>query len=240
MSLATLKKKSAAIQTPHCGRKGFSLNGALRPQGYIGQTSLSRTLPRSLSGPYGGLRGYGGNGNLNDLKGPGIVSGLQDFNDDTVIKPSVGNTLSMIHTKYLGLLTHGTQKPPCILDPTSPDYCGQLINETSGDHTSALAAKALQCTVETSRDSATAITVNDPFLLQITRPKYTNYNAIRNSCPSQKLEINTNGNNGNYFQSYEDYLNNYRSSCNTSKIIASQTCQVPLPSLTKPKKDIYS
>jgi hypothetical protein len=125
MSLATLKKKTKAIfNNPHIGDKygdyskmsavrmnsynnqngnisaGFSLNGTHRSQGYIGQTMLSRHLPRTLM--KGNVaKGHGGccgayptnNGNI-------IQSGVNYQNDPTVVKSSVLNTSGFFHTNY--------------------------------------------------------------------------------------------------------------------------------------------
>ena len=45
MSLATLKKKTEAkYKNLSVGLPQFSINGSLRNQGYVGQTSLSRSL----------------------------------------------------------------------------------------------------------------------------------------------------------------------------------------------------
>lgn len=43
MSLATLKRKTASKYNNNSVNKVFSINGTHRNQGYIGQTSLSRT-----------------------------------------------------------------------------------------------------------------------------------------------------------------------------------------------------
>ena len=49
MSLATLKKKTQAkYKNNSVNKSTFSLNGTTRNQGYVGQTSLSRTFVRSL------------------------------------------------------------------------------------------------------------------------------------------------------------------------------------------------
>ena len=61
MSIVALKKKTAAkynnmsVNT----KEGFSLNGTRRLQGYVGQTSLSRSLPRTLMRGTT-IRGHGG------------------------------------------------------------------------------------------------------------------------------------------------------------------------------------
>ena len=231
------------IQSPHnSGTHGFSLNGCLRSQGYVGQTSLSRTLPRSLSGPhYNGLRGYGGAGNLNVMQSAGIVSGLQDYNDNNVVKTSVGNTKSLIRTKYMGLLNRGNEKPQCILlDPLIPTSCGQWVDETSGEHTKKLKV-AETANVSRSPEPNTPPIVLDPFLLRITRPTYTNYNAITKSPTCVTQTVHPVGGVGvSYYRSYDEYLDIYRSSCNISKFKKGQINNAPMPSITKPKKDIYA
>ena len=61
MSIATLKRKTQAkynnmsVGNTH----GFSINGTHRNQGYVGQTSLSRSLPRTLM-KGNAVRGHGG------------------------------------------------------------------------------------------------------------------------------------------------------------------------------------
>jgi len=89
MSVATLKRKT---QTQYNNmsvgsKKGFSLNGALRSQGYVGQTMLSRSLPRTLMN---GItpRGHGGCCGKYPIT-PIIQSAVTSLNDPTVIKPSV-------------------------------------------------------------------------------------------------------------------------------------------------------
>ncbi len=59
MSLATLKKKTAhKYKNNSVSQSQFSLNGTTRNQGYIGQTSLSRTIIKT---PMKGVsvRGHG-------------------------------------------------------------------------------------------------------------------------------------------------------------------------------------
>jgi hypothetical protein len=63
MSIATLKRKTQAQYNNSVGVANFSLNGTLRSQGYVGQTSLSRSLPRTpMNGAF--PRGYGGDYNM--------------------------------------------------------------------------------------------------------------------------------------------------------------------------------
>lgn len=95
MSIATLKKKTyAKYNNVSVGVPNFSINGTLRNQGYVGQTSLSRSLPRTL---YNGIypRGHGGCcGKF--VIGQTVQSGIMPLNDPKVIKSSVINTKGTI------------------------------------------------------------------------------------------------------------------------------------------------
>ena len=230
MSLATLKKKSHVICSSHSDKTGFSLNGCLRPQGYIGQTSLSRTLPRTLAGRTGELRGYGGR-NVNNLNPESITSGLVDYNDNTVVKPSVKNTFSMIRTKHMGLLNHGNEKPPCsLIDTPASHSCSTRVDDTSGEHTRNIRLKLFQSLqkqkqLDTSSSSSSPPII-DPFLKKITKPHYMNYKskAEQNNCPNDASNLLKN----TYFDSYEKYLQHQISECNFSKIIKISTCKAPI------------
>lgn len=101
MSIATLKRKT---QTKYNNmsvdsKTGFSLNGTLRNQGYVGQTSLSRSLPKTMM--KGNVkRGHGGcSGTYNNA--PIVQSAVTSLNDPNVIKKSVVNTHGMIESKYM-------------------------------------------------------------------------------------------------------------------------------------------
>jgi hypothetical protein len=100
MSIVALKRKAAA--TIHSslanGQKSFSLNGTHRNQGYVGQTSLSRSLPRTLMRGIG-YRGSGGCCGKFPI-GPRITSSIFSTEDPSVVKSSVVNTEGLIHTKY--------------------------------------------------------------------------------------------------------------------------------------------
>ena len=99
MSIATLKKKTnQKYNSMSVGRKGFSINGTHRSQGFVGQTMLSRSLPGTkMRGPT--LRGYGGNNGQYHTTS-NIVSGINYQNDPSFIKSSVLNTTGMIMTAY--------------------------------------------------------------------------------------------------------------------------------------------
>lgn len=103
MSIATLKRKTLAqhyhITNPALrSPNGFSLNGTHRSQGYIGQTSLSRSLPRTpMKGNtpkgHGGCCGKYPQGNI-------IQSAVSSLEDTSIVKKSSLNTRGLIDTKY--------------------------------------------------------------------------------------------------------------------------------------------
>jgi hypothetical protein len=99
MSIATLKRKTQTqYNNMSVGEKNFSLNGTHRNQGFIGQTMLSRSLPRSLMNG-NTLRGHGGCCGTYRIM-PNILSTVKTTEDSTVLKPSVMNNAGMLDTKY--------------------------------------------------------------------------------------------------------------------------------------------
>jgi len=99
MSLATFKKKTQSkYNNSSVGVSQFSLNGGHRNQGYIGQTSLSRSLSRTIAkGPY--VKGYGGQTLLN-TQSSSILSAVTSPENASVIKPSVLSSFGVLATKY--------------------------------------------------------------------------------------------------------------------------------------------
>ncbi len=100
MSIATLKKKTRTqYNNMSVGSKhGFSLNGTHRSQGYVGQTSLSRSLPTtSMKGNV--AKGYGGCCGKYAIK-PIIQSAVVSLNNPKIVKSSVLGTSGMISTHY--------------------------------------------------------------------------------------------------------------------------------------------
>jgi hypothetical protein len=103
MSIVTLKRKTLAqnyhITNPALrSPDGFSLNGTHRSQGYIGQTSLSRSLPRTpmkgnVAKGHGGCCGQYYQGNI-------IQSAVTSLEDIGAVKKSSINTRGLIDTKY--------------------------------------------------------------------------------------------------------------------------------------------
>jgi hypothetical protein len=100
MSIVTLKHKTDVMyKNMSVGSKsGFSLNGTHRNQGYIGQTMLSRSLPRTLM-KGNEIKGHGGC--CGKYPKHGIVqSAVTSLNDPTVVKTSVQNNNGMLRTHY--------------------------------------------------------------------------------------------------------------------------------------------
>ena len=135
MSIATLKRKTQtqynnmSVNSKH----GFSINGTTRNQGYIVQTTLSRSLPRTLMRD-GVPRGHGGCcGTF--IKHPIITSAVTSLNDQNIVKPSTINTLGMIENKYKKSLYH---------DPTVKPDNNQNIN-TQNQYVKNLAKKTIEC-----------------------------------------------------------------------------------------------
>jgi hypothetical protein len=99
MYIATLKKKTQAKYFDHSvGTQGFSLNGTYRNQGYVGQTMLSRSLPRT---PMNGNIPCGSGGCCGKYNiTPIVQSAVISQEDSTVVKSSVVGTYGMMSTKY--------------------------------------------------------------------------------------------------------------------------------------------
>lgn len=98
MSIATLKKKTnAKYNNVSVNVPQFSINGGYRNQGWVGQTSLSRSLIKT---PYRGATPRG-NGGCCDSYNVSIVKPLQPCtNNNAVIKKSSVGTDGMLDMKY--------------------------------------------------------------------------------------------------------------------------------------------
>jgi hypothetical protein len=99
MSIATLKRKTQAkYNNSSVGATNFSLNGTLRNQGYVGQTSLSRSLPRTLMNG-NTPRGHGGCCGTYQMHSI-IQSAVTSLNDPNVIKNTVLSTRGLLDEKF--------------------------------------------------------------------------------------------------------------------------------------------
>ena len=143
MSIATLKRKTFAKynnSSVNTG-EGFSLNGTHRNQGYVGQTSLSRSLPRT---PMKGnvLRGRGGCCGTYNIR-PVIQSGVTSTEDNRFIKSSV--------LSNKGMLQRRLSCNPC--NVVKPD--SGLNANTQGELISRKQKECLLCDIDNNGSSCT-------------------------------------------------------------------------------------
>ena len=100
MSIATLKKKTQSqYNNVSVGYRQFSLNGTHRSPGWVGQTTLSRSLPRTL---FRGATARGHGGCCGTYRKTNVQSNIVccNLNDNNVVKSSVLNTNGMLMTHY--------------------------------------------------------------------------------------------------------------------------------------------
>ena len=124
MSLATLKKKTLSKYNNNSVNKQFSINGTHRSQGYIGQTSLSRTLINTpkvglVSKGHGSCCGYYPETNI-------INSSTCSTENSTVIKPSVLSSKGMLARR------NRWAKRPAPYSSTKPS--DSINQSSSGDY----------------------------------------------------------------------------------------------------------
>jgi hypothetical protein len=99
MSIVALKKKShTQYNNLSVGRKGFSLNGGYRNQGYVGQENRSRFLSRTLM-KGNVIKGHGGCCGTYPV-GHVVQTSVVTTEQHNVIKPSVLGTSGQIATQY--------------------------------------------------------------------------------------------------------------------------------------------
>jgi hypothetical protein len=184
MSLATMKKKSGVLYRNLSVRQnGFSLNGGHRSAGYIGQSTQSRHLTRTLM-KGNVVRGNGG------CCGTYVVTNVKPselacLNNPNVIKPSVENTEGMLHTKYKWFWS-GRQS-------VKPD---SNQNAVQSDHTSKIAKKTMNCIDLLNKSHGTVPTIkstNCGSLPALARPRnlsgfMTGTIRQRPVCPTTKDE----------------------------------------------------
>jgi hypothetical protein len=123
MSLATLKRKTAhKYKNNSVNQPQFSLNGTHRNQGFIGQTSFSRS---NIGTPASGIafRGYGSGGGqylIQELK----TTSIHTTENSHVVKPSVLSSKGMIEKR-----TQWVRRP----NPFSSTKPGDAINQSSAN-----------------------------------------------------------------------------------------------------------
>jgi hypothetical protein len=133
MSIATLKKKTMyKYNNSSVGHTQFSLNGGYRSQGFVGQTSLSRSLIKT---PMKGnvVRGHGGIDGTYP-QNVNFTSDVTSLNDHTIIKKSVVSNDGMIKTKYRWIkrpLPFSVLKPKKIDTPKFNIVKDQIVDTRS-------------------------------------------------------------------------------------------------------------
>lgn len=163
MSIVTLKRKTQTqYNNMSVGEKQFSLNGTHRNQGFIGQTSLSRSLPRTLM-KGNTLRGHGGCCGTY-LITPIVQSAVKTTEDSSIVKSSVMNTQGMIDTKYRWI------RRPQPFSSTKPDYNSNTNSQEQ--YIEKLAKQAIQESVEECDRSRTSNCCNIP---RAGKPKIFNF-----------------------------------------------------------------
>jgi hypothetical protein len=178
MSIATLKRKTEAkYNNNSVGFKHFSINGTTRNQGWVGQQSLSRSLIKT---PMVGNVPRGVGGGCCGKYPIHIVypSGINYFNDSSVVKPSVLSNYGSIKTHYRWI------SRPQPFSTTKPDN-NLVLNSTAGAYTLNL-QRAVMNSINAFDASSNAVpgtsdnnpNVNNPFIY-----KYTNYNN-KALCPA--------------------------------------------------------
>ena len=142
MSLVALKRKSAAMHNLSTGQKGFSINGTTRNQGYVGQTSLSRSLINTPHGQTGAPEGFGGC--CGKFPTTTNISASETFSleDNTVVKKSVLSTKGMLATR-----THWLTRtvPSNMPNPYNSSKITSGWTNGQGDYIAYLKKKAAKC-----------------------------------------------------------------------------------------------
>jgi hypothetical protein len=208
MSIATLKKKTLNnSRIMSTGKPAFSINGGYRNQGYIGQTSLSRSLPRTLmNGPY--ERGHGEMAGYYNIT-PIVQSAVSSQEDNTIIKPSVLSSKGMMRNKY-----KWTQRPQPY-STTKPD--SNHLSNTQGLYIDHLSKTAIQCIPTPSSKEEGNVIVN-----------------TNGSCPVKcsKIVKKMVTKPGISTQSYGEYIKTLTNGCSSfdEYVFPTLTNRTPLPS----------
>jgi len=149
MSIATLKRKSQTkYNNMSVGQPFFSLNGTHRNQGYVGQTSLSRSLPRTLMRG-NVVRGHGGCCGTFTI-GSIVQSGVTSQEDSNVVKKSSLGNAGMLSTRYKWInrpQPYATVKPDNNNNTSDQsDYVKRLAKRTMSDIKKSEDSNNTECT----------------------------------------------------------------------------------------------
>jgi hypothetical protein len=133
MSIVALKRKTEArYNNLSVNQKQFSINGTTRNQGYIGQTSLTRSLIHSVS-KGAVLKDFNGLYANPNIKASETIS----LEDNTVVKPSVLSFKGMMAKRERWItrpFPHAVVKPDGGLNVNAQtDYITRLKKKTLSD-----------------------------------------------------------------------------------------------------------
>ena len=205
MSIATLKRKTQTkYNNMSVGTQGFSLNGGFRNQGYVGQTSLSRSLPRTLQQGHGGCCGTYNNAAV-------VMSSVTSTEDPKVIKKSVLGTSGMLSSKYRWI------RRPQPYATVKPD-----VNNNTSDQSTYITKKIKKTVSEIKKgnnpDDSSCTNINTSSHSSCVNQK----NVCENVRPEEEyLPISS----GQYIELLND-------ECQENDVVTQRpTCGVPLPGL---------
>jgi len=204
MSIATLKRKTQTkYNNMSVGTQGFSLNGGFRNQGYVGQTSLSRSLPRTLQQGHGGCCGTYNNASV-------VMSSVTSTEDPKIIKKSVLGTSGMLSSKYRWIRRpqpHATVKPD--------------VNNNTSDQSTYITKKIKKTVFEIKKGNDTSDS------------SCTNVNTITSSCVNKNKVCENVRPEEEYLPiSSGQYIERLNDKCQENDVVTQRpTCGVPLPGL---------
>ena len=204
MSIATLKRKTQTkYNNMSVGTQGFSLNGGFRNQGYVGQTSLSRSLPRTLQQGYGGCCGTYNNASV-------VMSSVTSTEDPKIIKKSVLGTSGMLSSKYRWI------RRPQPYSTVKPD-----VNNNTSDQSTYITKKIKKTIFEIKKE-------NDA-----SDSSCTNVNTTTSSCVNQKKTCENVRPEEEYLPiSSGQYIELLNDECQENDIVTQRTTNgAPLPGL---------
>jgi len=175
MSIVTLKRKTQTqYHNLSVGQHQFSLNGGHRSQGFVGQTSLSRSLPRTLmvGNVARGSGGFRGGYHMTPVVTEGTGLGNNRLNQPGVIKSSVLDTNGQLMTQYRWI------RRPAPFTSVKPDATLNL--QTQQQYIDVLRRVTLtnQCSVDGGVGMGVGVKSGCGGVCGPTRAQYLNYNSV--------------------------------------------------------------
>uniref|UniRef100_A0A6C0DQB5 Uncharacterized protein n=1 Tax=viral metagenome TaxID=1070528 RepID=A0A6C0DQB5_9ZZZZ len=205
MSIVALKRKTQTqYNNMSVGQPHFSINGTHRSQGFVGQTSLSRSLQRSLmKGPT--LRGHGGCCGKYPI-GQIIQSAVTSTEDPTVIKSSVLDSHAVLNREYK-MLGQGPNNNQAVVKFNVNKYA-----TTQGTYISNLSNKMQSCPLTNNNNNKSTMIINNSCVDIYKRNSRTGY------CQNYKQQINSTTLPLNEFNTESGYILNKSKLCTNQDI----------------------